>query len=82
MRSSLLRTVGIALAFLVTCGLIGSGAFWWAESMDPLAGLDVWVFRAMLYCLSFALVPWSLVVVHAMVWGHVAMRERCAKKLA
>lgn len=79
MKPKLLRTAGIMSAFLAVTALFGFGAYLWAESIDPLAGLEFWVLRAILFCFIVALVPWSLMVVMAIVGGHMEMMKRYAE---
>jgi hypothetical protein len=61
--------------FLVVSALLGSGAYFWAASIDPLAGIGWFILRGILYCFVFALVPWSIGCAFKIYGSHTRWRH-------
>lgn len=72
-------TVKVIAAFVVVCTLLAWATLSWAASIDPLAGLGIWVLRFILYCFVIALIPWTAMCIVAITIRHMELRSNCAR---
>ena len=69
-------TAQVLTAFIAICTGLGAGAYFWAQSLDLLSGLEVFVLHYSLLLVAFAFIPFTVLFAYAIYISHMQARAQ------